>query len=167
MSALHIKWLCYYWICYFSGIELYVSYDWWVTALIMHCGLFLICHFVHMLSITRTLPPPEVYQACTTQIKSCTTGCGCDIFVGVSFVGVSENGGSNVQNVWFSLSLLSTCTQTCSKTPYFEHMWTMTGNLQPQICIAKFSWYSTPFCMYFKYNSKLWPSWSLQTVPGL
>ena len=48
-------------------------------------SLYNMLFFVHISSITQKLWPPEVYQACSTQIKSGRTGCQCDI-CGVTFV---------------------------------------------------------------------------------
>ena len=52
---------------FFSGVELYVSYDWWATAPNMHHSLFLICHFVHISSIT-----PKLQSACNSSTYKMT-----------------------------------------------------------------------------------------------
>ena len=53
MNILCMKRMLYYWRSSFSGLELYASYEWRATAPNMHHGLFLICHFVCISSITR------------------------------------------------------------------------------------------------------------------
>ena len=50
-DVLPIKRLLYYWRYLFSGLELYVSYYWWVMSPSLHRNHFPIWHFVH--SCTR------------------------------------------------------------------------------------------------------------------
>ena len=47
-NDLHTKQLLYYQRCFFSCLELHVSYDWWGTAPNTHGGLLLVCHFLCM-----------------------------------------------------------------------------------------------------------------------
>ena len=65
-------------MCLF-GLELHVSYSWRATALNTHHGQFLIHPFVRISSYN----PPEVYQACSTQIRSGRRVCRCGVCVGV------------------------------------------------------------------------------------
>ena len=66
------------------GLDLHVSYDWGATVRNVHDSQVPIHNFVHVSSITINLWPFDVYQACSTQIKSGRTICGCGTCVDVS-----------------------------------------------------------------------------------
>ena len=92
----------------------------------MHGCLFPIHRFVHISSVNQKLWPPEVYQACSTEVRSGTANCVCDAYVSVSGSGC---GKAENDSVPFSLS----STQLNDQTLRFENFQAMTSNLQAQI----------------------------------
>ena len=68
MNVLHMQWMLYYGRSSFYGFELHASYEWWTTAPNMHHGLFPICHFVPISSITRK--PQGAYNSTSHQMTS-------------------------------------------------------------------------------------------------
>ena len=74
-----IKQLLDYWRGSYSGLELHANYT---TSPNMHCGLFQMLHFVHILSITWMLLPPKVYQVCSiSKSQVVWPGNRCGIYV--------------------------------------------------------------------------------------
>ena len=128
-----IKWILYYSRCSFSGLEPYVSCNWWVTALIMRRGLLSIGHFVHSsgiynLETMATWSPPGCMVVHKSKLLY-RTRHECDVFLDVS-----GSGCGIIQNAYFSVWIL--CTQLHSLTPHFEYIWVMTSELRPQTNIA-------------------------------
>ena len=68
-------------------------------------GHLLIHNFVDISSITQKLWPPEVYQACSMQIRRGRTGCRCGAYVGLSESGC---GKFKMFAFFFSLAYITT-----------------------------------------------------------
>ena len=105
VNDLHTRWSLYYWSCSFSWVRIVCDRAttgelWPPNTPHRH---FPRCHFVNILSITWKLWPVEIYQACSIQIRTSETKCGCG-------VGVSRSG----------------CGKTLNTCPFKAHIHTAT-----------------------------------------
>ena len=134
VNVLNIKWLIYmyYWRCSSSSLEFYLSCSWWVTTLVVHHDLFLICHFVH----TSKYNSKTMVTWSLLDLQHTNQKWYYRLWVRHAWV-CHEVGVTMCKMFPFTLMV-----PPCSKIRYVKNMSTITGQLLPQICIAKSSWYT-------------------------